>query len=86
MSLLVRRIRQRLLHGAEWRRARDKLPTADDFVDRISTSPSPVGRLQSGYWLKTTGTRRGLWGVAIGLAVANPRAFVSLLGRNFRIT
>jgi hypothetical protein len=87
MSLLVRRIRQRLLEGAsaEWRRARSALPTADDFLDRISTFPSPVGRLQSGYWLKTTGTRRGLWGVAIGLAVANPRAFMSLLGRNFRI-
>ncbi len=88
MSLLVRRIRHRLLEGAsaEGRRARDELPTTDDFVDRISTSPSPVGRLQSGYWLRTTGTRRGLWGVAIGLAVANPRAFMSLLRRNLRIT
>jgi glycosyltransferase involved in cell wall biosynthesis len=86
-SLLVRRIRHRLLEGAsaEWRRARDKLPTDDDFLDRILTAPAPVGRLQSGYWLKTTETRRGLWGVTIGLAVANPRAFVSLLGRNFRI-
>ena len=87
-SLLVRRIRRRLLEGAsaEWRRARDELPTTDEFVDRISTSPSPVGRLQSGYWLRTTGTRRGLWGVAMGLAVANPRAFLSLVGQNFRIT
>jgi glycosyl transferase family 2/glycosyl transferase family 11 len=55
-----------------------------DLIGRISTSPSPVGRLQSGYWLRTTGTRRGLWGVAIGLAVAHPRTFLSLVARRFR--
>ena len=69
---------------AELHRSRGKLLTADHFVNRISTSFSPIGGLQNGYWLRTTRTRRGRWGVAIGLAVAHPRTFLLLLARRVR--